>query len=97
MIETMSASEAAGSYHPEQDEDCIGLALDVRGLLGTRLRQFDITVTDKGIELRGSVDCFYAKQLVQHAVMKLTRIRIAANEIQVDRDERMFLRKERVS
>ena len=49
------------------------------GLLGG----FQLVFRDKGLVLRGHVHTYYAKQLAQHAVMQVTGVRIAANEIVV--------------
>ena len=42
-----------------------------------------VLLREDGLILRGMSRTYYAKQLAQHAAMKATRVRIAANEIEV--------------
>lgn len=56
--------------------------LVLRRLNGT-VRSLKLTVRDNGLVLRGHARTYYAKQLAQHAVMELTKLRIRANEIEV--------------
>jgi osmotically-inducible protein OsmY len=56
--------------------------LVLRRLNGT-LRSLKLTIRDAGVVLRGHARTYYAKQLAQHAVMQLTKVRIRANEIEV--------------
>jgi hypothetical protein len=51
--------------------------------LNGRVRSLKLTVRDDGLVLRGHSRTYYAKQLAQHAVMELTKLRIRANEIEV--------------
>ncbi len=50
---------------------------------GGQVRDFRLVVADKGLILCGRAHTYYAKQLVQHAVMEATRLPILANEIEV--------------
>jgi hypothetical protein len=47
------------------------------------VRRLKLTVRDDGLVLRGHACTYYAKQLAQHALMELTKLRIQANEIEV--------------
>jgi hypothetical protein len=58
------------------------LETNVRGRLGRQVPDFHLVAADVGLILRGRVASCYAKQLVQHAVMKSTRLPILANEIE---------------
>ena len=51
--------------------------------LNGRVRSLKLMVRDDGLVLRGHARTYYAKQLAQHAVMELTKLRIRANEIEV--------------
>jgi hypothetical protein len=64
---------------------CVAAELEthVQRLLGGRVREFQLTFMDNGLVLRGQAHTYYAKQLVQHAVMERTEVPIAANEIEV--------------
>jgi hypothetical protein len=57
-------------------------ALIQRRLKG-RVQELRLSLRDRGLVLRGSVDSFYLKQLVQHAAMKVSDLPIFANEIEV--------------
>jgi len=48
-----------------------------------RIRDFQVVVTESGLILRGRCRTYYAKQLVQHAVMEASERPILANEIEV--------------
>ncbi len=48
-----------------------------------RLRQFNITCDEGGLVLSGKAPTFYVKQLAQHAVGRMTPVRIVRNEIEV--------------
>jgi len=45
-----------------------------------------VLIENQGIVLRGQTTTYYAKQLVQHAVMDVTDLPILANEIEVCTD-----------
>ena len=51
--------------------------------LGGHVRDLRLVVAEKGLILRGHARTYYAKQLVQHAVMEATKLPILANEIEV--------------
>jgi hypothetical protein len=55
----------------------------VRCRLTGLLRDFRLVFRDKGLVLRGRVHTYYAKQLVQHAVMEASSLPIRANEMEV--------------
>jgi hypothetical protein len=55
----------------------------VRRRLTGLLRDFQLVFRDKGLVLRGQVHTYYAKQLVQHAVMEASNLPIRANEMEV--------------
>ncbi|HZT78734.1 MAG TPA: hypothetical protein VFA26_00810 [Gemmataceae bacterium] len=59
------------------------IEIHVQSRLGHRLSQFRLVVHDHGLVLRGRARTWYAKQLVQHAVMEATALPILANEIEV--------------
>jgi hypothetical protein len=54
-----------------------------REVLGGRIRCFQIHIQDNRLILRGCARTYHAKQLAQHAVMKVTGLPILANEIEV--------------
>jgi hypothetical protein len=64
-------------------DEPIRIARHVRRELGSRVRDFEIVVDADGLILRGRTTSYYAKQLVQHIVMRVARCRVAANEIDV--------------
>ena len=55
----------------------------IRRQLAGSVRNLHLILNDNGLVMRGCVRSYYSKQLAQHAVMKLTNVRIRANEIQV--------------
>ena len=59
------------------------IALRVRAELGNRLRDFELVPSSGGLILRGRTNTYYAKQLAQHVVMRVSRTRVLANEIDV--------------
>jgi hypothetical protein len=59
------------------------VAVRVQAELGSRLRDFEVLASSDGLILRGRASTYYAKQLAQHAVMRIGRRRIVANEIDV--------------
>jgi hypothetical protein len=48
-----------------------------------RVRDFRLLVRGRGLVLQGHAPSYYAKQLVQHAIMEATSLPILANEIEV--------------
>jgi hypothetical protein len=59
------------------------VAAEVDRELRGRLTEFRVTADDEGIVLSGTAPSFYVKQLAQHAVRRLTPLRIIRNEIEV--------------
>jgi hypothetical protein len=55
----------------------------VKVRLNGRITDFQLVVQSQGLILRGKARSYYAKQLAQHTVMKMTSMPILANEIQV--------------
>jgi hypothetical protein len=70
-----------------QTEAMTEVVADVACRLGTQVRDFAIVLTDDGVLLRGRTETYYAKQLVQHAVMNAITTPIVANEIEVLRGD----------
>lgn len=70
------------------DDDTIRLLAQVEGQVrrrvGGRLRDFQLTLSPTGLILRGKASSFHVKQVVQHLVMSMLELAIAANEIEVD-------------
>lgn len=62
---------------------CDELQHHVTKRVGSSVRQLHLKAAHNGLILRGSVRSYYAKQLVQEAVMERTSIPIVSNEIQV--------------
>ena len=60
------------------------IARRVQDELGNRIRHLQIVAQADGFILRGRATTYYAKQLAQHVVMRLTSRRVLANEIEVD-------------
>lgn len=59
------------------------VALRVQAELGGRVRDFEVLSSAEGLILRGRTNTYYAKQLAQHAVMRIGLARVVANEIDV--------------
>jgi hypothetical protein len=59
------------------------LAHRLQQQLGSRFRGVHIDVMDDGLILRGRVGTYYAKQIAQHVLMRLTELPILANDIEV--------------
>ena len=70
---------AAFAVHPEVEQ----LELQVQAQLSGRIRRLNLLVVNGAIVLRGSARTYHAKQVAQHAVMRLTAQPILANEIEV--------------
>ncbi|HLJ11928.1 MAG TPA: hypothetical protein VKU82_12100 [Planctomycetaceae bacterium] len=68
----LSSSEEAGRVE-----------MRVKGRLTGRLLRFRILVRHDGLVLLGRVRTYYAKQLVQAAVLELTEMPIAENAVEV--------------
>jgi hypothetical protein len=56
----------------------------VRLLLNGRMLDFRLIIRDEGLVLQGHAPNYYAKQLAQEMVKKLTTTPIRANDIEVD-------------
>jgi len=69
-------------YGPSPDE-IDRIAVRVMGRLAGQLRRLRIVVRHDGLVLHGHVRSYYAKQLVQEAVMSATDVRIAENAIEI--------------
>jgi hypothetical protein len=55
----------------------------VQGELRGRVKSFQLLIGAKGIVLEGRTNSYYAKQLAQHTVMRLTDLPVTANDIEV--------------
>lgn len=55
----------------------------MRRRLGSRVRELEVGVRDRGLVLKGWSTTYHAKQLAQHAAMELSGLPILANEIEV--------------
>ena len=62
---------------------CDELQHHVTKRVGLSVRQLHLKAAHNGLILRGIVRSYYAKQLIQEAVMERTSIPIVSNEIQV--------------
>lgn len=69
--------------NPEKDRYAEELVFHVRELLGPKIRELSIEVSEEGLILSGNCDTFHAKQSVQEAVSKSSSRPIAANLIVV--------------
>jgi aspartyl-tRNA synthetase len=75
-FEVLEAIEAI-----EMNDERLEALTQVR--LGNRVRNLRVLRGKDGLVLRGKTTTYYAKQLVQHAVMELDESRILANDIEV--------------
>jgi hypothetical protein len=64
-------------------EDLDRLEAQIQHELSGRLRDFRLKRKDAGVVLTGRARTYYAKQLAQHAVMRVTALPILGNEIEV--------------
>jgi hypothetical protein len=71
-------------FEPLATDDSAEIVRNVQGELGNRIRHLQIVAQAEGLILRGRARTYYTKQLVQHAVMRLTSRRVLANEIEVN-------------
>jgi hypothetical protein len=55
----------------------------VRSRLSGRVRHLGLAMRNGGLVLRGHTSTYYAKQMVQQAIMEATDLPIVANEIEV--------------
>jgi hypothetical protein len=63
--------------------DLSPVVAEVDRQLRGRLHEFRISPDGEGIVLAGTAPSFYVKQLAQHAVRRLTPVRIVRNDIEV--------------
>src|SRR5439155_17998875 len=66
-------------------EEIARLEGHVQDRLNGRIHRLRVLVRDDGLVLQGHVHTYYAKQLVQQAVMEASPLPIRANEIEVCR------------
>ena len=59
------------------------VAAEVERELRGRLSEFRVSANGEGLVLSGSAPSFYVKQLAQHAIRRLTPLRIVRNDIEV--------------
>lgn len=59
------------------------LNAQVSGLIGRRIRDLRIEIRAEGLILRGRANSYHAKQLAQHALLAVTDLPLAANQIEV--------------
>ncbi len=59
------------------------LEAQVQSQLRGRVRDFRLSLREGGLVLEGCTRTYYAKQLVQHAVMEAVDLPIRSNEIEV--------------
>lgn len=59
------------------------IAAHVKERTAGRVRQVRLVLRGGGVVLHGRCRTYYAKQLAQHALMKVTSLPILANEIEV--------------
>lgn len=63
--------------------DLSPVVAEVDRVLRGRLTEFRLSADGEGLVLRGTAPSFYVKQLAQHAVRRLTPLRIVRNDIEV--------------
>jgi hypothetical protein len=76
---TPAAQGVTGVSGPHVDQ----LAVPIQCQLGGRVRDFRLLLRDNGLVLQGRAPTYYAKQLAQEMVMKVTELLVLANEIEV--------------
>lgn len=79
----MQNQNMAPTVEPMPDQSPVNWERVVKSQLTGHVRGFQVIVESHGLVLRGTAQTFYAKQLAQHLVMKLSDVPIAANEIDV--------------
>jgi hypothetical protein len=79
----MSAELAVGPIATEYSFDLDEIQAHVQSDLMGRVLDLRLSNRGMGLVLRGQARTYYAKQLAQQAVMKLTTIPIIANDIEV--------------
>jgi hypothetical protein len=79
----MNVEAPAPQLDAPSNDTVADLETNIRCRLGRQVPGFHLVVAGGGLILRGRAPSYHAKQLVQHAVMKSTRLPILANEIEV--------------
>jgi hypothetical protein len=79
----LTATETFACEPGSGDDDSDRLIAQVGRRLGSLVQEFRVVFYGDGLVLRGRARSYYAKLLAQHAVMKMTALRIVANEITV--------------
>ena len=79
----MTLQSAAETIDAPTSETLARIQDDVRRMFFHRIHDFHIQAIDDGLVLYGRTKTYHGKQLVQHAVMEATEIRLAANNIDV--------------
>lgn len=79
----MSQETGAGQDRVMTQEELDRLGAQIEHQLSGRLRDFRVKRRGEGVVLKGRVRTYYAKQLAQHAVMRMTALPILGNEIVV--------------
>ncbi len=64
--------------------DLAQLEAQIQGHLSGRLVSLQLSLREDGLVLRGRARTYYAKQLAQHAAMRVSQLPIRANEIEVE-------------
>jgi len=77
----LPASEVDQSEVDQSEVDQLEVLLQAH--LSGRITNLRLNVDDGGIILRGHARTFHAKQLAQHAFMRLSKLPILANDIEV--------------
>ncbi|HKI35706.1 MAG TPA: hypothetical protein VKA46_27875 [Gemmataceae bacterium] len=65
------------------DGEAEALEVVLRSRLHGQVRDLRVKVCETGLVLRGSSPSYYAKQIAQHELMRLSSLPIQANEIEV--------------
>ena len=81
MIESTSSGPV--SVDTTESAELDNLETSLQACLSGRICGLRILLRESGIVLRGLAHTYYAKQLVQHAIMARTTVPIVANEIKV--------------
>ncbi len=68
---------------PQMEKKLDALEQQVQCRLTNLVRDFRVSLRDRGLVLQGRARTYYAKQLAQHVVMNAIDLPIQANEIEV--------------
>jgi hypothetical protein len=82
-MESVMHEQSLASANPGVEPNLDQLEARLEGQLSGRVRDLHLLVSRQGVVLRGSAHSYYAKQLAQHALMRVTQLPILANEIEV--------------